>query len=64
MADEDLGKLLFETFDSELETSYHGKFQSGKIFRVDGSSGMVKSEGGSVMNSESCESLRGRHMIA
>ena len=44
-----------------VETLDCGRFRSGKVFGVEGSFGLARSGGGSEMDSESCESLKGRH---
>jgi len=55
----DLGRLLFEASDSELNISDCERLRSDKAFRVLGSSVMVTSGGGSEMDFESRGSLRG-----
>ena len=55
----DLDRLLFGAYGSELETSDCESFRSGKVFGVEDSSGMAKSDGGSGIDSESCGFLGG-----
>ena len=56
---EDLGRLLFVTLISKLGASDCRKFRSGEIFRVEGSSGMARSDGVSGMDPVSCKFLGG-----